>query len=102
MQLRPEHMRLIAKAINLNYEEDILAFTSTVPKMMLCDKNFGFKDGLHEPQKMLLIGFLYCKYKSVEDHMENLWHLINPNFRQKVSMRVIKNMLEDLLYVSID
>ena len=34
--------------------------------------------------------------------MENLWHLINPNFKTKVSMRVINNTLEDLLYVAID
>ena len=34
--------------------------------------------------------------------MENLWHLINPNFKQKVSMRVILATLRDLLYISID
>ena len=51
---------------------------------------------------MLLIGFLYCKYYNEREHMDNLWHLINPNFKPRVSMRVIKSMLEDLLYLSID
>ena len=34
--------------------------------------------------------------------MENLWHLINPNFKSKVSLRVLKATLEDLLYIAVD
>ena len=34
--------------------------------------------------------------------MENLWHLINPNFKSKVSLRVLKATLEDLLYIAIN
>ena len=49
-----------------------------------------------------MTGFMYCSYKNEVEHMENLWHLINPNFKQEVSMRVIKRVLEDLLYISID
>ena len=68
----------------------------------MCDTQFGYKDGLHEPQKLLLLGFMYCSFYNEIDHMENLWHLINPNFKQKVSMNTVKSVLEDLLYISID
>ena len=91
MQLRPEHMRLIAPHINLDYEKDLLVFQQTIPKQILADEDFGYADGLHEPQKLLLIGFMYCRFKkSAEDHKENLWHLINPNFKKTVSMRVVE------------
>ena len=68
----------------------------------MCDAQFGYKDGLHEPQKLLLLGFMYCSFDNEIEHMENLWHLINPNFKQKVSMTTVRSVLEDLLYVSID
>ena len=74
-----------------------------MPKQILADEDFGYSDGLHEPQKLLLIGFLYCQFKySAEKHKENLWHLINPNFKKTVSMRVVEQTLRDLLYLSID
>ena len=34
--------------------------------------------------------------------MDNLWHLINPNFKAKVSLRVLQATLDDLLYIAID
>ena len=102
MQLRPDHMRLIAPSINLNYEKDIMAHRRTTAKALLCDEGFGFTNGLHDPQKLLLTGFLYCKFSDELSHMDNLWHLINPNFKNKVSLRVIEATLRDLLYVSID
>ena len=93
---------MIAPSINLDYEVDLNNRSKSFARYLLCDPRFGFKDGLHEPQKLLLIGFLYCRYEDELEHLDNLWHLINPNFKQKVSLRVIKNMLEDLLFVSID
>ena len=51
---------------------------------------------------MLLTGFMYCKFSNEMEHMENLWHLINPNFKQRVSLRVIKETLADLLYIAVD
>ena len=102
MQLRPEHMRLIAPSIGLDYEKDLLCPETTVAKLMFQDKLFGYHSGLHEPSKLLLLGFMYCKYDTVGEHMENLWHLINPNFKPKVSLRVIRSTLEDLLYIAID
>ena len=45
---------------------------------------------------------MYCSFYDEMEHMENLWHLINPNFKQKVSMKTVRSVLEDLLYISID
>ena len=94
MKLRPEHMRMIAPAIRLDYEKTILSHKYNEEKGVLCDDNFGFENGVHEPQKLLLIGFLYCKFASdAASHMENLWHLINPNFKKDVSLRVLEQTL---------
>ena len=42
MQLRPEHMRLIAPDIGLDYENDILNYRPTLAKYLLCDEKFGY------------------------------------------------------------
>ena len=102
MQLRPEHMRILSPQLGLDYEEDFLGNDKTDAKRLLMDQSFGYSNGLHEPSKMLVLGFLYCRYANLVEHMENLWHLINPNFKARVSMRVVRSTLEDLLYVAID
>ena len=86
----------------MNYDDEILPRKYNDTKGLICDTQFGYKDGLHEPQKLLLTGFMYCSFYDEMEHMENLWHLINPNFKQKVSMKTVKSVLEDLLYISID
>ena len=102
MQLRPEHMRMLAPKLGLDYDADFLGNEKTDAKRLLMDDEFGFSNGLNEPSKMLILGFMYCRYNNLAEHMENLWHLINPNFKASVSMRVIRSTLEDLLYVAID
>ena len=102
MQLRPEHMRMLAPTLGLDYDTDFLGMEKTDAKRLLMDDDFGFSNGCNEPSKMLIIGFMYCRYNNLAEHMENLWHLINPNFKVSVSMRVIRSTLEDLLYVAID
>ena len=53
-------MRQIAADLNLDYENDIHTYRPTLAKYLLCDEKFGYQDGLHEPQKLLLLGFMYC------------------------------------------
>ena len=102
MQLRPEHIKMIAPSLGLDYEKDYLCAENTDAKNLFQDRLFGYHSGLHEPSKLLLLGFMYCKFDTLGEHMENLWHLINPNFKPKVSMKVIRSTLEDLLYIAID
>jgi hypothetical protein len=103
MKLRPDHMRLIAEAINLKYDEKIQSYYPSVEKSLLCDPEFGFKDGEHDPHKMLLTGFMYCEFaKNETAHMDNLWHLINPNFKSTVPIQAIRDTIADLLYIAID
>lgn len=68
MQLRAKHMQMIAPNIGIDYERDFKTDKITVAKCLLMDEAFGFHDGLHEPTKLLLLGFLYCKYRSLESH----------------------------------
>lgn len=102
MQLRPEHMRMISPSLGLDYETDLLGPEKTDAKFLLQDEKFGYSSGIYEPTKLLILGFMYCQYNSLGEHMESLWPLINPNFKPKVSMRVVKFTLEDLLHVAID
>ena len=102
MQLRPDHMRLIQESINLDYDGKIQSYYPSTEKFLLCDTNFGFNEGVHDPHKLLLTGFMYCCFENEMTHMTNLWHLINPNFKQTVSLDVIKSTIEDLLYLAID
>ena len=93
---------MLAPSLGIDYENDLLCREMTDAKRLLMDVKFGYSHGLHEPIKLLLLGFMYCKYESLPQHLENLWHLINPNFKAKVSIRVIRSTLEDLLYIAID
>ena len=93
---------MLAPSLGIDYENDLLCREMTDAKRLLMDVKFGYSHGLHEPIKLLLLGFMYCKYESLPQHLENLWHLINPNFKSKVSIRVIRSTLEDLLYIAID
>lgn len=42
MKLRPDHMRLIAEAINLDYDGKIQSYYPSVEKSLFCDPDFGF------------------------------------------------------------
>lgn len=96
-------MRLIQDAINLDYEKKIQSYNPSFEKYLLCDEDFGFKEGEHDPHKLLLIGFMYCAFTVNETaHMDNLWHLINPNFKAEVPIQAIRQTIADLLYIAID
>lgn len=51
MKLRPEHMKEIGPSINLDYETEIANNKkhSDPIKIVMCDKNFGYEDGMHDP-----------------------------------------------------
>ena len=103
MKLRPDHMRLISEAINLDYDGKIQNYYPSFEKYLLCDEDFGFKDGENDPHKLLLSGFMYCDFTTNETaHMDNLWHLINPNFKQTVPLEAVREVVKDLLYIAID
>ena len=101
MKLRPDHLRQIADDINLQYEEKILCYRDTYEKFLLCDEDFGYKDGENDPKKLLLTGFMYCNFHNEMKHMENLWHLMNPNFKASVSLDTIIETIDDLVYIAI-
>lgn len=63
MDLKPDHMEQIKDDINLDTE--LLSLTSgrNVTKEVLCDEDFGFNNGKHDPFRLLLIGFMYCRMR---------------------------------------
>ena len=70
--------------------------------MLLCDPNFGFTGGNHNPHKLLIVGFLYCTIEDTSDHMHYMWYLANPEMKSRALVKNIKTLIEDLLYVSVD
>jgi len=59
------------------------------------------KDASYEPQKLLLVGFLYCDFKNPDEHINDLWTTINPKLEDAIRKDHLKKVLEDLLYLSI-
>ena len=51
MKLSREHMTEIGSSINLDYEKEIVNNKSRIDpkKIILCDKQFGYRDGQHDP-----------------------------------------------------
>ena len=86
----------------MDYDGKIQSYHPNDEKYLLCDTDFGFSEGVHDPHKMLLTGFMYCSFENEMNHMTHLWHLINPNFKMDVSLDVIMSTIKDLLYLSID
>ena len=49
-----------------------------------------------------MIGFLYCKFDDPLQHIQELWFMINPQFKATVPRSTVQQMISDLLYISID
>ena len=70
MRMKPEHMRLIAPEININYDKDLLHHVWTEKKGILEDETFCMQDGRYLPDKLLLTGLMYCQYDDPEQHIK--------------------------------
>ncbi len=99
--LNVEHMNSIKKLIRLNiYEMEVMKQSAYA--IVYKDENFSFKDKRHNVSNLLKIGFLLCRFTSLEDQEVEFWHLVNPKLDEVVSKQTIKDYLADLIYVAID
>ena len=91
MKLKPDHIEQISEDINLDLDKIALRAQRNETKEILCDTEFGYKDGLHDPYYMLLLGFMYCSISgNYSQHVTQLWFLINPNFKKMVSCQLVR------------
>ena len=49
-----------------------------------------------------MIGFLYCKFDDPLQHIQELWFMINPQFKTTVPRSTLRTLIKDLLHISID
>lgn len=52
--------------------------------------------------ELLIIGFLYCSFESEQEHLSELWALINSKPETKATIEQIMDIVSKLFHVSID
>eukprot|EP00347_Sterkiella_histriomuscorum_P000032 403377442 len=65
------------------------------------DPNFTYSQGEYFPQKLLMIGFLYCQYSDDDTHADDMWLLINPKLDDHISREKVRQFVQDLMHVSV-
>lgn len=66
LDLNNEHMKSIAREIKLNFQE-MNDLKSSPYSIVYKDEQFFLKEKRHNVPNLLKLGFLMCKYHSVED-----------------------------------
>ena len=62
MRLKPEHIKNMSPMLGIDYETEMHGQGITDAKLMLQDKKFAYDNGIYEPTKLLILGFMYCKF----------------------------------------
>ena len=104
--LRPEHLEAIADKIGLKQEKlTTKQHLYSEEKVILLDDEYTSKDGNVKTRELLLIGFMYCKkvdtFDDIDDKIQNLWYLVNPNCSTKVPVSHVQLLMRDMLYIAI-
>ena len=66
------------------------------------DKDFAYKDGRHDVEKLILIGWLLTSHWSDETQARELWHIINPELRESVSKKEVNQVISQLMYIAVN
>ena len=62
MRLRAENIRDMSPMLGIDYETEMQRQEFTDARLMLQDKNFAYNNGVYAPTKLLILGFMYCKF----------------------------------------
>ena len=66
------------------------------------DQKFAYKNGKHNVENLILIGWLLCKHWNDQSQTTELWHILNPTLQEFVSKRAVVEAVSKLCYVAID
>lgn len=58
--------------------------------------------GRYDPRFLVLIGFLYCRHKSVQSAEKAMWGLINPKIYPTVELAQVESFLNDIAFLAIN
>ena len=101
MDLNEEHFKSISDEIALDYEK-MLAEKTKGQGLAYLDPKFSFKDGKHNVENLILLGWLLCRHWDDATQATELWHIINPTLRETVPRKEIVAVIKKLCYIAID
>ena len=66
------------------------------------DVNFAYQHKRYCVDKLVLIGWLLCFHYSKEIQIDELWDIINPDFKESVNKDDVMRYYEDLIYIAVN
>ena len=100
IDLTEQHLRAIAPEIRLNVDE-----MKNDPKSAFAiaylDTGFAYKEGRHQVEELILIGWLLCTHWSEETQARELWHIVNPGLAETVPKSDVNRLVASLMYVAV-
>ena len=66
------------------------------------DEQFAFKNGKHDVDNLILLGWLLCKHWDEENQGTELWHILNPELNDTVPRENVLAVWEKIIYVAVD
>lgn len=75
--------------------------TEHIQYFYFCDQKFH-EAGRFQPRFLVLIGFLYCRHKSLVSTEKAMWGVINPKIHDTVSLEQVEAFLRDISYLAIN
>ena len=102
--LKENHIKAISEELKNEKVTQFLLGKSTTDKehLILKEENFIFDKGTYDTYMLLMVGFLYCSYENQEQHVSDLWLLVNHELHAKVNKGKVEHAISDLMHIAID
>ena len=101
IDLTESHLRAIASDIRLDVDA-MKANPKSPWAIAYLDKEFAFKDGRHQVDQLILIGWLLCMHWSDKTQSIELWHIVNPELNETVDKTAINKVISSLMYIAVN
>jgi hypothetical protein len=60
------------------------------------------KDGQYQVEKLVIMGWLFCRHFDEYSKSKELWHMINPELLPTVKKTKVNEFLKDLIHIAVD
>lgn len=102
-ELTSDQLAQISKDIQLNMQR-LTKEINSIEALTFRDALFTYHESKssYHVLELLIIGFLYCSFESEQEHLSELWALINSKPETKATIEQIMDIVSKLFHVSID